>query len=111
VRRARSSRVTNDASDAFTRVIARRSSRDVDDGASTWMARPGHRCIDADGDARRRARCRRRRRVRVVRSMMFDSGKTSATGAVGTRRAEGGTRAMIMIFVGFCWFLLVFDVF
>ena len=50
--------------------------------------------------------------------MMFDSGKTSATGAVGTRRAEGGdTRDdydfcwFLLVFVGFCWFLLVFDVF
>ena len=40
--------------------------------------------------------------------MMFDSGKTSATGAVGTRRAEGGdTRDDY----DFCWFLMVFDVF
>ena len=50
--------------------------------------------------------------------MMFDSGKTSATSAVGTRRAEGGdTRDdydfcwFLLVFVGFCWFLMVFDVF
>jgi hypothetical protein len=37
--------------------------------------------------------------------MMFDSGKTSAIGAVGTRRAGGGdTRDDY----DFCWFLLVF---
>jgi len=40
--------------------------------------------------------------------MMFDSGKTSAIGAVGTRRAGGGDPRDDY---DFCWFLLVFVVF
>ena len=92
VRRARSSRVTADASDAFTRVIARRSSRGVDDGASTWMARPGTDASMRTGRAPSRA-CRRRRRVQWPRDIRF--GEDVGDRRVGPRRGER-TRAAVL---------------